>query len=416
MTSYLQKQALYPPLIYKKPSLNLGLIVVIPCYDEDFLLLTLMSLKNCELPDCDTEVIVVVNHAANEKQSVIDRNNATYDQALIWAKTNSTTRLKFHLIYLNNLSKKHAGVGLARKIGMDEACFRLEKIGNKQGIIVGFDADSRCQKNYLVAIDEHFKNHPKSPAASIHFEHPLMGFDHDDAVYEAIILYELHLRYYIHAQQLTGFPLAVQTIGSSMAVRANAYQHQGGMNKRKAGEDFYFLHKFTPLGHYSEIKTTTVIPSPRISHRVPFGTGKAVGEIVGAKQQLTTYHPQSFLDLRAFFDTIPQLIHLKEKNFGDYLQQLPQSVAQFLGEQDFLVKLAEIQGNTTSSAAFKNRFFRWFNAFLLMKFMHFSRDHFYENMDVQQAAIWLLKEKNIAENTAVSPKDLLHIFRKLDRH
>jgi glycosyltransferase involved in cell wall biosynthesis len=130
MTNYLQKQALYPPLIYNKPSLNLGLIIVIPCYDEEYLLLTLMSLKKCELPDCDTEVIIVINHAATEKQAVIDRNNATYDQTLEWAKNNSKTRLKFHLIYQDNLPKKHAGVGLARKIGMDEACFRLEKVKN----------------------------------------------------------------------------------------------------------------------------------------------------------------------------------------------------------------------------------------------------------------------------------------------
>lgn len=267
MTNYLQQRALYPPLIHNKPSLNLGIIIVIPCYDEDFLLLTLMSLKKCELPDCDTEVIVVINHAVTEKKAVIDRNNATYDQALIWAKNNSKTRLKFHLIYEDKLSKKHAGVGLARKIGMDEACFRLEKIKNKKGIIVGFDADSRCQRNYLVAIENHFRAHPKTPAASIHFEHPVMGIDHENSVYDAIVLYELHLRYYVHAQIFTGFPLAVQTIGSSMAVRSDAYQKQGGMNKRKAGEDFYFLHKFTPLGGYSEIKTTTVIPSPRISHR-----------------------------------------------------------------------------------------------------------------------------------------------------
>lgn len=394
----------------------MGLIIVIPCYDEEFLLLALMSLKKCELPDCDTEVIIVINHAATEKQAVIDRNNATYDQALEWAKTNSKTRLKFHLIYEGNLSKKHAGVGLARKIGMDEACFRLEKIKNKKGIIVGFDADSRCQRNYLRSIEDHFRNNRKTPAASIHFEHPVMGIDHEDSVYEAIILYELHLRYYVHAQAFTNFPFAVQTIGSSMAVRSDFYQKQGGMNKRKAGEDFYFLHKFTPLGHYSEIKNTTVIPSPRISHRVPFGTGKAVGEIVSDKQQLTTYHPQSFVDLKAFFITTRQLIHLKTEDLAAYFETLPASVAQFLKANNFEKKLTEIQGNTTNTASFKNRFFRWFNAFLLMKFVHFSRDEFYPNIDVREAAIWCLKEKGMEILEEATAKELLFIFRKLDRN
>ena len=38
-----------------------------------------------------------------------------------------------------------------------------------------------------------------------------------------------------------------------MAVRADAYLRQGGMNRRKAGEDFYFLNKFMVLGGYGEM-------------------------------------------------------------------------------------------------------------------------------------------------------------------
>ena len=415
MNQYLQKRALYPPLITNKPSLNLGICIVIPCYNEAYLLLTLMSLKKCELPDCDTEVIVVINDAENDSQAVIDQNKTTYDQASEWAAKNLSSRLKFHILYEGNLLKKHAGVGLARKIGMDEACFRFEKIRKKKGIIVGFDADSLCQKNYLRAIEDHFKAHPRSPAASIHYEHPLMGIDHSEEVYKAIILYELHLRYYVHAQKFAKFPLAVQTIGSSMAVRCDAYQKQGGMNKRKAGEDFYFLHKFTPLGGYSEITSTTVIPSARISDRVPFGTGKAVGEIVKDKQQYSTYNPKSFQDLNAFLSTLRQLIYLKPTDLEVFYQSQPESIVQFLCNQNFKEKLIEIQSNTTNSGSFKNRFFRWFNAFMLMKYIHFSRDNFYPNIDIKEASIWLLKEYGMGIAEEISEKDLLLVFRELDK-
>lgn len=55
---------------------------------------------------------------------------------------------------------KKAGVGLARKIGMDEAAFRLNSI-NQDGVILCFDADSQCQPNYLKEIESHFLNNPK---------------------------------------------------------------------------------------------------------------------------------------------------------------------------------------------------------------------------------------------------------------
>ena len=88
---------------------------------------------------------------------------------------------------------------------------------------------------------------PRSPGCSIYFEHPLHG-PLEPKVYEAIAAYELHLRYYVQALRYAAFPYAHHTIGSSMAVRADAYAKQGGMNKRQAGEDFYFLHKIIPLG------------------------------------------------------------------------------------------------------------------------------------------------------------------------
>src|SRR5213594_3575687 len=94
----------------------------------------------------------------------------------------------------------------------------------------------------------------------------------DPKVAEAIAAYELHLRYYVRALRYAGFPYAHHTIGSCMAVRADVYKKQGGMNKRQAGEDFYFLQKIIPLGHFTDLTETKVIPSSRPSDRVPFGT------------------------------------------------------------------------------------------------------------------------------------------------
>ena len=93
-----------------------------------------------------------------------------------------------------------------------------------------------------------------------------------------IQLYEDYLHYYKKALDYAGFPDSIYTIGSAFAVRADAYVKQGGMNRRQAGEDFYFLNKLTKLGKITEINDAYVYPSARVSDRVPFGTGAAMNK------------------------------------------------------------------------------------------------------------------------------------------
>jgi len=413
MTRYLQTRTLYAPQIPQRPSPNLGIVVVIPSYDERWLLRSLLSLKGCDRPFCDVEVIVVVNSSEKENEEVKKRNYESVEQTQNWINKNRQSGIKFHVLHFPDLLPKQAGVGLARKIGMDEACWRFEKMGNQKGIIACFDADSRCDPNYFLALASHFRQYPDTQACSIYFEHPLSGADFDKEVYDAIIQYELHLRYYTNAQKYASFPFACETIGSSMAVRCDAYQQQGGMNKRKAGEDFYFIHKFTPLGNFTELNKTRVIPSPRPSHRVPFGTGKAVDEMLKNKKELKTYSLESFEDLKLFLKKVPSLFEMKALDVQQMLELLPSPVSSFLKTIDFLEKWKEIKRNTTNSNNFTSRFFRWFNAFQVMKFVHFSRDHFYPDIPVEEAAILLLEKLKI--EGADKAKDLLLAYREMDR-
>ena len=157
---------------------------------------------------------------------------------------------------------------------MDLALERFKKIGYN-GIIAGLDADTTVAENYLYEINHFFIN-TNNQAASIHFEHPINGYDYNQFNYEQIIYYELHLRYYKNALQYLELPFAFHTIGSAFALTAKAYARQGGMNRRKAGEDFYFINKLIKGEKFGEINKTMVVPSPRISERVPFGTGRAI--------------------------------------------------------------------------------------------------------------------------------------------
>ena len=330
MATYLEKLALFPKLIDEEPTNDLGIIVVIPCYDEPNLLESLNALYQCTPPPCHVEVIVVINDSEIENTEVKQRNQNTFDDAFNWSKQHTSEWLSFYFLYKNNLPKKIAGVGTARKIGMDEAVRRFESIGNSKGIICCYDADSLCEPNYFQAVASYFQKNQKAQACGIYYEHPLEGTDFSPEIYRAIIDYELHLRYYVHVQRWAGFPFAFQTIGSSMAVRSDAYQQQGGMNKRKAGEDFYFIHKFIPLGNFADITNTKVIPSPRQSHRVPFGTGKAVNEILDDPKSYLTYHPQIFDDLRPWSMEIKSLFSIEKNDVNDLLEKTPISISSFL--------------------------------------------------------------------------------------
>ena len=67
----------------------------------------------------------------------------------------------------------------------------------------------------------------------------------------------------------TGFPYVHHTVGSAIAVKAMTYVKAGGMNRRMAGEDFYFIQKLLPAGGFFNLNQTTVYPSPRSSQGFP---------------------------------------------------------------------------------------------------------------------------------------------------
>ena len=360
------------------------MVVVIPSHDEPDLVGSLESLRACDAPEGEVEVIVVVNSSVTAAEAVKSRNAASAVAAREWFADLANPRFELHVLECPDLPRKHAGVGLARKIGMDEAVRRLAAVGcGEDGIIVCYDAACRCDPNLLTEIGSWFEEHPKAPGCSVYFEHPLAGGD--ARVNEAIAQYELHLRYHVEGCRFAGHPFAFHTIGSSMAVRAGAYVRQGGMNRRQAGEDFYFLQKLIPLGHFGEVNGTRVIPSPRVSHRVPFGTGRAVGEYCRSNEGgLRSYPFSAYEVLREFFADV-------ERPPGGLL-------GEFLRGQDYERRLAEIRSQTAGEDAFRKRFFRWFDAFQVMKWIHHARDHGHGAPPVREAAAALRRKLGGAED------------------
>ncbi|GAA5027465.1 hypothetical protein GCM10011506_16560 [Marivirga lumbricoides] len=373
---------------------NTFLSVVIPVYNEENLLKTLQSLDACVAPQFPVEVILVVNFPEEDSEDVIKTSFKTLNEIESFKKTQKSPFLTIRSIEAFSLAKKQAGVGLARKIGMDEATYRFSK-ANIDGVIVCFDADSECDKNYLITIENYFLTHADCTAASIHFEHPLYE---NEKLNEPIILYELHLRYYVQALKHAEYPYAFHTIGSSMAVKSSIYQKQGGMNTRKAGEDFYFLHKVIPLGNYRNITSTKVIPSARKSDRVPFGTGRAMKNYEEDESALLySYNFKIFEELKLFINLVETEEFPQNCNF---------KILQFLKDNDFEESIERIKTQAKNKKHFKERFFQWFNGFRALKFVHYFRDAYYPNILLVEATSILFS--NIKDLTAFSLEHSAH--------
>jgi len=386
-SEWLESGALFPRLIKEAPEKNTGIIVVVPSYDEPGIITLLESLAECSQPGCGTEVIIVINAPPGADSSGLKNNSLTIKNIKSWKRSR---RLFFQLFVVDagQPSIKGWGVGMARKTGMDEALRRFDIIDRPDGIIANTDADCRVRSDYFAALESDFLKKKGRKGCSIFFEHPLEGDEYPSAVYESVRQYELHLRYFCQALRYAGFPNSFQTVGSSMAVRATDYLKAGGMNRRQAGEDFYFIQKLVAGGGFFNLNSTTVYPSPRVSGRVPFGTGAAVGKMVNNGDGIFyTYDNQAFIDLKLFFMIGESARDSGEKELHQLYNKLPLSVASFINEDEWTGKIVEILHNTSSGEAFRKRFYNWFNMFRVVKYLNFTHQGIFTKVPVIEASL-----------------------------
>ncbi len=181
------------------------------------------------------------------------------------------------------------GVGLARKLGFDLVLERLAW-GSAPPLLIALDADTLVRPDYLAAIEDHFRRVPEG-GAIVPFCHQRGETPEQD---RAIAHYELFLRSYALGLALAGSPYAFPTVGSAMACRADAYLQAGGMNRRAAGEDFYFLQQLVKTAGVAPLRGTVVRPSARSSRRTPFGTGRSVARLLAGGQGLDFHQADSF--------------------------------------------------------------------------------------------------------------------------
>jgi hypothetical protein len=401
-THYFERYKSLPPFFHDKPDEGLGVIVIIPCMDDEFVFRTLDSLESAGAIRSGIEVIVNVNSGEMTPPDIVGRNRMVFDELKHRAKPGFYRRFRLLPMLVEGTVKKKSGVGFARKTAMDEAVRRFAAIGKPDGLIVSLDADTLVAPNYFREI-EHASETGRAACFTFQFRHNCDAGQYPEDVMKACRLYEIYLRYYRLSLKTFNFPFAIHTIGSCFAIRAGAYTRLGGMTSRQGGEDFYFLQKAVKMHPVHEVTNPTVFPSPRVSNRVPFGTGPSVRHILETGSY-RVYNFELFRLLQTFYELFPAMEH------GDVKGRIPAEIISYIGDRPFDAIQSECRAHSGSSGAFLKRMYDKFDAFFVVKFLNtFNDSHTYPPVDVTEAAKVLLKHYGIGET-----EDLYETITLLD--
>lgn len=404
---YLKKHNVASPLVSEWHR-AVSMVIVIPCYNEPNLNETLEALRCCSPIHKHVEVILLINSGEQCSEAVKTQNRVSYNMVLSEFPFDPLAYINFKPWIIEGIRKKHAGAGYARKLGMDMAVSLFNSIENSNGLIVSLDADTLVDKNYLSELEKVYLDKDLD-GGTIHFEHPLSSSGSPENM--AILLYELHLRYYHNALKAIGFPYHYYTIGSAFFIRARTYARFGGMNRRQGGEDFYFLHKVLPNLRYITIVSTKVMPSSRASDRVPFGTGPRIKQYLQNGKMLT-YDWHAFNQLKTFFTKTPAFYSQGDQKLENLIKHFNEPLQSFLIQNEAVEKLIEIKRNTSNYQSFNKRFYGYFNAFFIVKYLNESHQTRYQMQDVfKESSSFIKQHFNLNFD---SPYALLMHFRKLD--
>lgn len=344
--------------------------VIIPSLNEPDILGVLECLSQCDKPRYPVLVVVVLNYPEGSTRKVEKASKLQLEVLKETLKHRTYQWLSFTIIEAFDLPKKKAGVGLARKIGMDYAATEIDS--EKDSVLVCLDADCRVASNYLTSIEAHFDQFPNIHGCSIFFSHTRNEETSGPCQTSAIEQYEMHLRLYTDFVRSTGAPFGFHTVGSSMAVRNSKYLDFGGMNVRKAGEDFYFLQKFMKAGQFSRLQKTTVYPSSRVSTRVPFGTGKAMLEVLNGNHpdaEIETYRSDIFTILGDWLNRLDQVYSSQNYIAGEPSKEL----GLYLESINAQKHIAAAIKNSSDFSSFRRQFYHFFDAFFIMKWANHAQ-------------------------------------------
>jgi hypothetical protein len=360
-------------------------VVCIPaCDEEDSLLATLAHMA--QVPGAQEALVVVVLNGREDADEALHHGNARTAMQL-----RSACELKedpcalgslrgMNVLLVDRFSEgrrfpPRQGVGLARKIAGDLALSLIEAGKVSGSWIRCTDSDVEVPQDYFSVLSH--KTDGVSGAV-----YPFVHLPEGDTLQqEAMRLYEAYLRYYVDGLQRAGSPYAYHSIGSLIAIDAQAYAVVRGFPKREAGEDFYLLNKLAKVGTVMQLDGAPVRIRGRVSHRVPFGTGAAVQSIraeLAAGRPYRVYDPRVFDALKLWIDALRVFAQSQDLTvLRQQIRSAPPALSKALTsslEAQGAFDAAQKASAQVSGAPLLRRLMEWNDAFRTLKLIHALRD------------------------------------------
>ncbi len=345
----------------------LGAVVIPALAEETTLFATLCSLNANPATLRERFLVVVVVNHAGDASAEIRLENARTLQRLSEAGSSANLPLAWVDAASPGLElPAGGGVGMARKLGFDLAleCLHWEQ---EPPLLVSLDADTLVRPDYLPAIRTHFRV-ARCGGAVLPFCHQSGATTAQD---EAIVLYELYLRCYALGLARAGSPYGYHAIGSAIACRAEAYVRSGGMNRRAAGEDFYFLQQMTKTDGVTALAGTVVHPSSRVSRRTPFGTGRSILRLLAGDDQVVLFYPVACYQLLAqWLQLVAAMWQESAVSVVAAADSLHGILGDFLQREGFAVVWPRLQRQYRSREPFIAAFNGWFDGLKTRQFLY----------------------------------------------
>jgi len=132
-------------------------------------------------------------------------------------------------------------------------------------------------------------------------------------------------------------------------------------------------------------------------------------------QPILTYHYDAYRMLASFFAMKEEYYRAGTNEVQKLIRSLPHPLRLFLENHQAVSAIDEINSNVASVRSFVKRFFGWFNAFRIIKYLNHVHTLGIERIAVKEAVLLLMEDIGMKCGEMVSEKDLLLALREMDR-